>query len=71
MFHLLPCLGHSAFLLFFSHFLLLFGAFPFRCVIRIQSAELSKPSCLDSLSPYVVSHLFLQPLFFGMNVHTL
>lgn len=27
--HPLPPLGHSAFLLFFSHFVLLFGAFPF------------------------------------------
>ena len=29
VFHPLPPLGHSAFLLFFSHFVLLFGAFPF------------------------------------------
>lgn len=29
VFHPLPLLGQSAFLLFFSHFVLLFGAFPF------------------------------------------
>jgi len=69
VFHPLPPLGHTAFLLFFSHFVLLFGAFPFSVLSESNLGIL--PSCLNILSPYVVSHFVFKPSFFGMNAHTL
>lgn len=46
MCHPLPCLGHSAFLLFFSHFVLLFGAFPFNVLSECNLQIFAKLSGL-------------------------
>ena len=44
MFHPLPYLGHSAFLLFFSHAVLLFGAFPFNVLLESNLQNFAKLS---------------------------
>lgn len=44
MFHPLPRPGHSAFLLFFSHAVLLFGAFPFNVLSEFNLQIFAKLS---------------------------
>lgn len=57
MFHLLPRLGHSAFLLFFSHFVLLFGAFPFDVLSELDLQIFAKLCALYLHMWYLSSFL--------------
>lgn len=71
--HPLPPLGHSAFLLFFSHSDLLFHPFPLDVLSESHLNLGLLPSCLNSSLQVrgMKSSLSLPFPLFGMNVHTL